>query len=124
MKAFLKNYRQAPRKVRLVVDSVRGKQVTVALDQLSLMSQKAAPVIRKLIASAVANARQHDAHVREDALMVAKITVDKGMTYERFMPRAFGRASAIHRESSHVRVELAPMTEVVETKVAKRPVRQ
>lgn len=108
MKAFLKNYRQAPRKVRLVANSVRGKNVAVALDELSLMSQKSAPVLRKLIASAVANAKQHDANVREEDLEVGLITVNKGLTYVRYMPRAFGRATPINRECAHVRVELKP----------------
>ncbi len=109
MKAFLKNYRQAPRKVRLVADSVRGKQVSVALIELSHMTQKAAPVIKNLIASAVANAGGVDTAVSPEALKVDRITVDKGTTYTRFRPRAFGRAAPINRESSHVRVELAPI---------------
>lgn len=108
MKAFLKNYRQAPRKVRLVANHVRGKNVAVALDELSVMSQKSAPVLRKLIASALANAQQKDGSVRAENLTVGRITVDKGLTYTRFMPRAFGRATPINRECSHVRVELAP----------------
>jgi len=107
MKAFLKNYRQAPRKVRLVADSVRGTQVAAALDQLSLMPQKSAPVLRKLIASALANAQQNDSSIDAGDLVVRTITVDKGATYVRYMPRAFGRATPINRECSHVRVELA-----------------
>ncbi len=107
MKAFLKNYRQAPRKVRLVADSVRGKQVSVALTELSFMSQKAAPVIKNLIASALANA----APASPEGLFIERITVDKGTTYTRFRPRAFGRAAPINRESSHVRVELAHVNE-------------
>ena len=110
MKAFLKNYRQAPRKVRLVADHVRGKRVDAALADLSVMSQKAAPVLYKLVSSALANAKQENSSIEADQLMVKTITVDKGLTYTRYMPRAFGRATPIHRECSHVRVELAPAT--------------
>ena len=91
-----------------MANHVRGKNVAVALDELSLMSQKSAPVLRKLIASAAANAKQQDANVREEDLVVGTITVDKGLTYVRYMPRAFGRATPINRECSHVRVELKP----------------
>jgi large subunit ribosomal protein L22 len=113
MKAFLKNNRQAPRKVRLVADSVRGKNVAVALAELSMMAQKAAPVMRKLIASALANAQQKDANIKAEDVVVKTVTVDKGMTYVRYMPRAFGRATPIHRESSHIHVELAPVADSV-----------
>ncbi len=107
MKAFLKNYRQAPRKVRLIADSVRGKRVSVALTELSFMPNKAAPVLKNLIASAVANA----APAHAEGLVIERITVDKGTTYTRFRPRAFGRAAPINRESSHIRVELAHIDE-------------
>jgi large subunit ribosomal protein L22 len=107
MKAFLKNNRQAPRKVRLIADSVRGRNVEEALAVLSHTPNKAAPTLRKLILSAVANARQEDVAVKESDLFIQTITVDKGLTYVRYMPRAFGRASPINRESSHIRVTLA-----------------
>ena len=124
MKAFLKNYRQAPRKVRLVADSVRGKSVPEADAQLSLMSQKAAPVLRKLVASAVANARQANPSVRPENLYIATITVDKGMTYTRFMPRAFGRASPINRECAHIRLALLLQDGVSEEVVVEREVKK
>ncbi|MBP9760209.1 MAG: 50S ribosomal protein L22 [Candidatus Pacebacteria bacterium] len=112
MKAYLKNNRQAPRKVRLVADVIRGKQVAVALLELGVMSQKAAPVLKKLVASAFANAKHKDSSVKAEDLVVRSITVDKGMTYTRFMPRAFGRAAPINRESSHIRIELASVREL------------
>lgn len=107
MRAFLKNNRQAPRKVRLVARAMVGKNVSVALAELSFMPQKGAGMLKKLIASALANAKQKEATLAEKDLVVKNITVDKGITYARHMPRAFGRASPIHRECSHVRVELA-----------------
>ena len=108
MKAFLKNYRQAPRKVRLVANHMRGKNVAQVLADLSFMPQKAAKPLHKLVSSAVANARQQVSGIREDELIVKTITVDKGITYVRYMPRAFGRAAPIHKECSHVYLELAP----------------
>lgn len=107
MKAYLKNYRQAPRKVRLVADSVKGKDVRTALNQLRFMPQKAAEPVAKLIASAFANARNQNPSLSETEVKVENITVDKGITFFRFMARARGRASKIGKESSHVRVTLA-----------------
>jgi large subunit ribosomal protein L22 len=106
MKAFLKNYRQAPRKVRLIANEVRGKNVAQILNTLSLMSNKSAPALSKLIASAYANAHQADASLKKEDLFVSSITVDKGTTFTRFMPRARGQASPIHRECSHIAVTL------------------
>ncbi|KKS36790.1 MAG: 50S ribosomal protein L22 [Parcubacteria group bacterium GW2011_GWD2_42_14] len=119
MQAFLKNNRQAPRKVRLIARAVVGKTVAVALSELTYMPHKGAKTLSKLIVNAVANAKQADSSLNENTLMVKNITVDKGVTLMRFMPRAFGRASPIHKESSHIRVLLAevPDTKVVKTSV-------
>ncbi len=106
MRAFLKNNRQAPRKVRLVARAVIGKNVEVAVSELSFMPNKAAFALRKLILSAVANAKQKDASVKDADLKIKNITVDKGATYMRYKARAFGRAAPIRRESSHIRVSL------------------
>jgi large subunit ribosomal protein L22 len=106
MKAFLKNYRHAPRKVRLVTDSVKGKRVDVALVELTHASKKGTEQIKKLIMSAVANAKVAE-NVKEADLFIENITVDQGMVMRRFMPRARGRAAPIKRESSHVRITLA-----------------
>lgn len=106
MKAFLKNNRQAPRKVRLIARAIIGKTVPVALSELDYMPHKGAETLLKLVSSAVANAKQADVSVQEENLIVKNITVDKGVTLQRFMPRAFGRASPIHKESSHIHVFL------------------
>lgn len=108
MKASLKNYRQAPRKMRLVANSLKGKRVGDAITELTFMPKKAAEPLKKLIESAVANAKQADTSVDADALIIRSMTVDKGMTMTRFMPRAFGRASPIRRISSHVKLTLGP----------------
>ncbi len=109
MKAYLKNYRQAPRKVWLVADAVRGRRVDEALLTLRFLPRKAAAPLAKLIASAFANARERDASLSPQDMFLARITVDKGMTYFRWRARARGRASRIAKESSHIAVVLAPV---------------
>lgn len=104
MKAQLTNYRQSPRKVRLVTDAVRGKSVTEALAVLAHMPKRAALPIQKLIASAVANAKS--AGLSVDALRVAKVNVDKGIVMKRLMPRARGRGAQILKRTSHVTLVL------------------
>ena len=104
MKAVLKNYRQSPRKVRLLADLVRGKKVKEALSALQFVDKRAALPFAKVISSALANATQ--AGKNTDTLVIKKVTVDKGVTYKRFMPRARGSASPINRRNSHITVEL------------------
>lgn len=120
MQSFLKNNRQAPRKVRLIARAMVGKTVPVALSELTYMSNKGAETLAKLIGSAVANAKQANASTQEENLVVKNITVDKGVTLHRSMPRAFGRASPIHKESSHIHVFLGEIqTAKKEVKVEK-----
>jgi len=109
MKAFLKNYGQSPRKVRLVAGLVRGKDVEQARTILSFMDQKSAPVIKKLIESALANARH--AKRETDGLIVKCIQVDEGLALRRYMPRAMGRATPFRRRKCHICVELGKKTE-------------
>lgn len=104
MKATLKNYRQSPRKVRLLADLVRGKKVNDALGALRFIDKRAAEPFAKVIRSAQANAVQTGANA--DKLFIKHVAVDKGMTFKRFMPRARGSASPINRRNSHISVEL------------------
>lgn len=104
MKATLKNYRQSPRKVRLIADLIRGKEVKKALALLRFTDKRAAAQFGKVLASAVANAVQ--AGKKIDQLYVKAVRVDKGITFRRFMPRARGAASPINRRSSHIAIEL------------------
>ena len=104
MKASVKNYRQAPRKVRLVANLVRGKKVNHALDVLAHIQKRAAKPFAKLIESAVANAKNEGKNI--DDLTVSKVMVDKGFTFKRYRPRARGRASKIDKHTSHVKIEL------------------
>ncbi len=103
MKAFLKNYRQSPRKVRLIADLVRGKEVDKALQTLTFVNKRAALPVEKLIRSAVANAKQSG---ETRTLVVRSIAVDKGVVQKRFMPRARGAAARINKRSSHITLEL------------------
>lgn len=104
MKALLKNYRQSPRKVRLVADVIRGKKVTEALNLLKFVDKRAAGPFAKVVASALANAVQ--AGKDPARLFVKKVAVDKGTVLKRFMPRARGSASRINKRNSHISVEL------------------
>lgn len=104
MKAFLKNYRQSPRKVRLIADLVRGKKVSEALTTLQFVDKRAADPFAKVIKSAVANAADQGKDTAN--LVVKTVTVNKGVTYRRMMPRARGSASRINKRNSHILVEL------------------
>ncbi len=104
MKAILKNYRQSPRKVRLIADLVRGKEVKKALETLKFVNKRASEPFSKLIQSALANARTQG--VNTDTLIVKTVAVNKGTVLKRFMPRARGSASRINKRNSHLSVEL------------------
>jgi large subunit ribosomal protein L22 len=103
MKASLNNYRQAPRKTRLVTDLIKGKTASQAQGILTHLIKKGALPIKKLLDSAVANAG-----VSPDTLIVKSARVDKGVVLKRWMPRAMGRAFPIHKHTSKVIIELAP----------------
>lgn len=105
-KAHLRFLRLSPRKVRLVVDLVRGKGLKEADAQLLHLNKRASDPVRKLIASAAANAVNNHG-LQRDALYIRSITVDQGPTLKRYQPRAFGRAGTIRKRTSHVSVELA-----------------
>lgn len=105
MRAKLRYLRVAPRKARLVVDLVRGKNVGEAINILTFTRRSASEPVRKLIESALANAESKDANI--DLLYVSEIFVDEGPTLRRFRPRAMGRATRINKRTSHVTCVLA-----------------
>jgi large subunit ribosomal protein L22 len=105
MKAYLKQFNQPPRKIRLVATLVRGKTVGKALSLLAFADQKSAEPIKKLIESAAANSGLSRAVAHN--LVVKDIRVDEAVKLRRFMPRAQGRAAAYRRISSHISVVLA-----------------
>ncbi len=104
-RAELNNYRQSPRKVRLVVDALRGKKVENAITSLSFIPKRSALPLQKLLASALANAKNLSMPVEN--LIIKEITVDTGATLYRRRPRSKGMANPIRKRTSHVTVVLA-----------------
>ena len=100
-KAIARTVRIAPRKVRLVVDLIRGKQIGEAVAILRHTPKAASPVVEKVLKSAVANA-EHNYDLDINNLVVSEVFVDEGPTLKRFRPRAQGRASAINKRTSHI----------------------
>lgn len=93
----------SPQKARLVVDQVRGKQVSAALDILNFSNKKGAELVRKVLESAIANAENNEG-ADIDELKVSEVFVNEGMTMKRIKPRAKGRADRILKRSSHITV--------------------
>jgi large subunit ribosomal protein L22 len=100
--------RISPRKARMVIDLVRGRDAAEALQLLDFTPKAGAPIVKKLIASAVANAQQQRPDVDVDALFISKATVDKGPDshMRRWRPRAMGRATQVVKGISHIHIEL------------------
>lgn len=109
-KAILRFARVSARKARLVADLVRGQYVPDAIEMLTFTRKKSAPLMKKLIESAVANAEHEaagaDASVDVDGLVVKSIHVDAGPMLRRFRPRAQGRATKVLKKTSHITVVL------------------
>jgi len=104
-KAVARFVRISPRKIRLIMDEIRGKQIEEAVNRLSFAPQKGARILKKLINSAVANA-EGNADVDIDALYIKRIYADEGPSLKRWRPRALGRASKIIKRTSHLTVIL------------------
>lgn len=115
MKAYLKNYRQSPRKVRLVAGLIRGKNVNEAIAELDFLAKRAGAPMKKLLMSAVANAKGMGREV--DDLIIKELQVDKGVTLKRMMPAAMGTGHRINKRTSHIMLTLGE--KVVKTKKAK-----
>jgi len=107
-RAVLRNLRMSASKVRVVLDHVRGLDVRSADNVLALMQRDAARDVRKLLASAVANAVHNDEQDVE-RLYVKACFADEGATLKRFRPRAKGRAGAINKRTCHVTVVVDAM---------------
>ena len=105
VKATVRYLRVSPRKVRLVVDMIRGKKVTKALDILYFCNKWAKRPVIKLLNSAIANAK-HNFNLQEEDLYVKTIRADGGPMLKRWRPRAFGRASTIRKRTSHIEIIL------------------
>jgi len=109
-KATVKQVRIAPRKARLVIDLIRGKEVGEATAILRHTQRGASPIIEKLLNSAIANA-EHNYEMDPDNLVVSEAYVDEGITLKRFRPRAQGRASSINKRTSHITVVVSEKKE-------------
>ena len=117
MKAFLKNYRQSPRKVRKVADLLKGKNVEKALAELDFLAKRAGAPVKKLLQGAVANARQQG--FDKANLFIKELRVDKGIVMKRMMPAAMGTAHRINKRTSHVTLVLAEKVKEVAEKIIK-----
>ena len=111
-KAVARHVRVTPMKARRIVDLIRGKQAVEAVAVLQFAPQAASDPVRKVLQSAIANAR-----VKADAaseafdernLVISEAFVDEGPTMKRFRPRAQGRAARINKRTSHITVVVAP----------------
>lgn len=109
-KAVAKEMRISPRKARLVVDLIRGKQVSEAFAILKYTPKAASPMIEKVLKSAIANA-EHNYEMNEDELAIAKAYIDEGATLKRFRPRAMGRAGRINKRTSHITIVVSDLKE-------------
>nr|CRH06675.1 50S ribosomal protein L22 [Candidatus Magnetococcus massalia] len=106
-RAITKYQRVSPYKARLVIDQIRGMQVEQAMHLLTFSKKRVAKVIKDTLKSAIANAEENHG-MDVDTLMVSSATVDEGPTLKRFKPRARGRASSIHKRTSHITVAVRP----------------
>ena len=105
--ASLSNYRIAPRKMRLVADMIRGKDVGTAKMILTAVSKKAKSPLADLLDSAIANAK-NNFNIDSASLTVKEIRVDQGYVLKRSIPMARGSAFPMKKRTSHVKIVLAP----------------
>lgn len=106
VKATAKTIRHPSRKVRIVLDLVRGKDVKEALGILKFTPNHAARDVEKVVKSAIANAT-HNSQMNEDKLYIKECFANEGVTVKRWMPRAKGRATPIMKRTSHITVVVA-----------------
>ena len=104
-KAHAKYVRISSRKVKIVLDLIRGKKADEALAILMYTPKAAAPVVEKLLNSAIANA-ENNLELNRDDLYVAEVYANQGPTLMRYRPRAHGRASRIRKRTSHITIVL------------------
>lgn len=97
--------RMSPKKIRLILDVIRGMDVALALQQLNFINKTAVLPVKKLLDSAIANAT-HNFGLDKANLFIKKITADDGPTLKRWKPRAFGRATPIRKRMAHIMIVL------------------
>lgn len=104
MKAKLLNYRHSPRKVRLVADLLKNKEIDQALSSLKYTPKKASETLKKLLMSAVSNAK--DKGIPKKDLYIKEVRVDEGVTLKRIRPVSRGSAHPMRKRTSHVLMTL------------------
>lgn len=119
VRAVSKFLRISPRKTGLVADVIRGKKALNALSILNAMNKRAARLIAKTLVSAISNAKNRE--INEESLRVAKVFVDGGPMFRRYMPRAMGRATMIRHKTSHITIVLSDGVKDVEKGVVEVP---
>ena len=115
VKAYLRHLHMAPRKVRLVIDAIRGLSVSAAIQRLEFINKEAALPVLKLLRSAMANA-QHNFKLDPASLFVTTITADSAGMMKRSRPRAFGRGAPIRKRMTHISLVLSDVAPVQKTK--------
>lgn len=109
-KAVLRHVQISPRKARLVIGMIRGKQVDEAEAILNALPHKAAKLILKVVKSAAANSVHND-HQDRQTLMVTNAYINMGTPWRRIQPRGMGRGDVIKKRTSHICVEVTPEVE-------------
>ena len=104
-RAIARYVRISSRKVKIVIDLIRGKKVDEALAILMYTPKSAAPVVEKLLNSAIANA-ENNLELNRDSLYVAEVYANQGPTLKRYWARSHGRADMIHKRTSHITIVL------------------
>lgn len=112
-RAIQRHLRKSPRKVRLVIDTVRGERVDRALRKLDFIKKATAPDVAKVIKSAAANIRDkfQEERLENNELVIKEIYADEGATLKRIQPAAMGRAHQIRKRSCHITVVVAKQEE-------------
>ncbi|MBL7141721.1 50S ribosomal protein L22 [Patescibacteria group bacterium] len=118
VKATSKYLRISPKKMRLVVDLIRGMNAQAALDQLDFIPKRASLLISKVLKSAIANA-EHNFKLKKENLFIKEIFINQGPTLKRWRARAFGRAAPIRKRSSHLEIVLGEKVVTPEAKPVK-----
>jgi len=105
MKAYWKNIRISPKKLRVIAEIIRGQNVWEALNFLKFAPKKWADLLYKILASAVANAENND-NQKVDTLYISSLSIDKGIVYKRWNAVSRGRSHPILKRTSNIRLEL------------------
>ena len=105
MKAYWKNIRISPKKLRVIAEIIRGQDATEALNFLKFAPKKWADLLYKILASAIANAENND-NQKVDTLFISSLIINKGIVYKRWNAVSRGRSHPILKRTSNIKLEL------------------